>query len=391
MSEIAFPEPIRPFRIAVPDDDLADLHRRLNNTRWPDAELVSDWSQGTPLSWVKDMCTYWADGYNWRDREALLNRFDQYITTIDDLDVHFIHQRSPHSNAKPIIITHGWPGSIVEFHKVIDPLVDPPKFGGSADDAFHVVCPSLPGFGFSGKPTSTGWGVERIAAAWATLMGRLGYDRYFAQGGDWGSAVTTNIGAHDPEHCTAIHITLAMGSRPIVDGEPTEAEQRALKGAEYYQAWDSGYSKQQSTRPQTVGYGLADSPSGQAAWILEKFWAWTDCDGHPENVLTRDELLDNVMMYWATNSATSSARIYWESFGRGRRAIVNVPVGVACYPKEIVAPVRKWMAPNFPNIVHWSEQQRGGHFAAFEQPELFVADVRECFRQFREASSTSPH
>ncbi len=374
---------VRPFKISVSDSDLADLRTRLHNTRWPEAELVPDWSQGTPLAWVKDMCTYWVDQYDWRAREELLNRFDHNLTTIDGVDVHFVHQRSPHPNAKPLIITHGWPGSIVEFHKVIEPLVDPTKFGGNADDAFHVVCPSLPGFGFSGKPTTTGWGVERIAAAWATLMARLGYDSYFAQGGDWGSAVTTNIGAQDPDHCTAIHITLAMGSRPIVDGEATEAEQRALKGAEYYAAWDSGYSKQQSTRPQTLGYGLADSPSGQAAWILEKFWAWTDCDGHPENVLNRDELLDNVMLYWATNSGASSARIYWESFGRGRRVVVNVPVGVACYPKEIVTPVRKWMEPNFPNIVHWSEQARGGHFAAFEQPELFVDDVRTCFRQFR--------
>ena len=205
-------------------------------------------------------------------------------------------------------------------------------------DAFHVVCPTLPGFGFSGKPTTTGWGVERIAAAWAVLMARLGYDRYFAQGGDWGSAVTRSIGAQDPEHCAAIHITLAMGTRPRVDGEPTAEEQRAIKGAEYYQAWDSGYSKQQATRPQTVGYGLADSPAGQAAWILEKFWAWTDCDGHPENVLHRDELLDNLMFYWATNSAASSARIYWESFGKARATKLTVPVGVTVYPKEIVAP-----------------------------------------------------
>ena len=374
---------IRPFRIDVPNEVLDDLRQRLARTRWPDAETVDDWSQGAPLSWIQDMCTYWAATYDWRAREARLNRFAQYITTIDGLDIHFVHQRSPHAEAKPLVITHGWPGSLVEFHKVIEPLTNPTAFGGQASDAFHVVCPSLPGFGFSGKPTTTGWGVERIAEAWGVLMARLGYDRYFAQGGDWGSAVTRAIGASDAEHCAAIHITLAMGTRPRLDGEAKPDEQRALNGAEYYQTWDSGYSKQQATRPQTVGYALADSPSGQAAWILEKFWAWTDCDGHPENVLHRDELLDNVMFYWATNSGASSARIYWESFGKARATQLAVPVGVAVYPKEIVTPVRSWMEADYPNIVHWSEQPKGGHFAAFEQPDLFVADVRACFRQLR--------
>ena len=374
---------IRPFRIDVSADLLDDLRRRLEATRWPDAETVDDWRQGAPLAWIQDMCTYWAGGYDWRAREARLNRFDQFVTAIDGLDIHLIHQRSPHPEALPLVITHGWPGSIVEFHKVIEPLTDPTSFGGDAGDAFHVVCPTLPGFGFSGKPTTTGWGVEHIATAWGTLMARLGYDRYFAHGGDWGSAVTRTLGAVDPDHCAAIHLTLAMGTRRSTEGDPTPDEERAIQGAEYYQAWDSGYSKQQSTRPQTLGYGLADSPAGQAAWILEKFWAWTDCDGHPENVLDRDELLDNVMFYWATNSAASSARLYWESFARGRPTQISVPVGVAVYPKEIVTPVRAWMEADYPNIVHWSEQPRGGHFAAFEQPELFVADVRECFRQFR--------
>ncbi len=374
---------LRPFHIDVPQATLDDLRRRLAETRWPEQETVDDWSQGAPLAWIQDMCRYWSNGYDWRARESRLNRFDQYITAIDGLDIHFVHQRSPHPEAKPLIITHGWPGSIVEFHKVIEPLTNPTEHGGDAGDAFHVICPTLPGFGFSGKPATTGWGVEKIADAWAVLMDRLGYASYFAQGGDWGSAVTRSIGAQDPQHCAAIHITLAMGTRPRVDGEPTPEEQRAIRGAEYYQARDSGYSKQQATRPQTVGYGLADSPSGQAAWILEKFWAWTDCDGHPENVLDRDELLDNVMFYWATNSATSSARIYWESFGKARATQLTVPVGVAVYPKEIVAPVRAWMEADYPKIVHWSEQPKGGHFAAFEQPDLFVADIRNCFRQFR--------
>ncbi|TXL78177.1 epoxide hydrolase [Vineibacter terrae] len=376
---------IRPFRIAVDDGVLDDLRARLRRTRWPEAELVGDWSQGAPLAWIQDVCRYWAEDYDWRRREALLNRFAQFTTTIDGLDIHFAHVRSPHPEAMPLIITHGWPGSIVEFHKVIEPLADPTAHGGSAADAFHVICPSLPGFGFSAKPMATGWGVDRIAAAWAVLMDRLGYARYGAQGGDWGSAVTTSLGAQDPRHCAGIHITLAMASRPKVEGEPTAEEARALKGIKHYADWDSGYSKQQSTRPQTLGYGLTDSPAGQAAWILEKFWAWTDCGGHPENILGRDELLDNVMLYWVTATAASSARLYWESFGAGRRADnrVTVPTGVAVFPKEIVTPVRRWMEDRYSDIRHWREMPKGGHFAAFEQPALFVDDVRAYFRTLR--------
>ncbi len=376
---------VKPFRIAVGDDVLAGLKARLRNTRWPEREPVDDWSQGTPLNWIRDVCQYWAEDYDWRAREALLNRFPQFTTAIDGLDIHFVHARSPHPEAMPLIITHGWPGSIVEFHKVIEPLTNPTAYGGSAADAFHVVCPSLPGFGFSGKPTTTGWGVDRIGAAWVTLMARLGYARYVAQGGDWGSAVTTAIGGQDPQHCAGIHVTLAMARPPKLDGEPTPEEARALKGLQHYADWDSGYSKQQSTRPQTVGYGLTDSPAGQAAWILEKFWAWTDCDGHPENILGRDELLDNLMLYWVTATAASSARLYWESFGPGRRADlpVNIPTGVAVFPKEIVTPVRHWMERRYTDIRHWSEMAKGGHFAAFEQPDLFVGEVRAFFRTLR--------
>ena len=376
---------IKPFRIAVEDDVLDDLKARLRMTRWPEAELVDDWSQGAPLKWIQEVCRYWAEDYDWRRREAQLNRFVQFTTEIDGLDIHFVHARSPHPEAMPLIITHGWPGSIVEFHKVIEPLTNPTVHGGTAADAFHVVCPSLPGFGFSAKPTTTGWGVDRIAAAWTVLMDRLGYTRYGAQGGDWGSAVTTSIGARDPEHCVGIHITLAMGSAPKTDGEPTSEEARAIKGIKHYADWDSGYSKQQSTRPQSVGYGLTDSPAGQAAWILEKFWAWTDCDGHPENIFSRDELLDNVMFYWVTATAASSARLYWESFGPGRRSAnqVTIPTGVAVFPKEIVTPVRRWMEARYTNICHWSEMPKGGHFAAFEQPGLFVDDVRAYFGTLR--------
>jgi pimeloyl-ACP methyl ester carboxylesterase len=374
---------ITPFTIHVPDAVLDDLQARLRNTRWPEAELVDDWSQGIPLSYVQDVCRYWADDYDWRAREQALNRFDQFTTEIDGLDLHFVHVRSPHPDALPLLITHGWPGSIVEFHKVIEPLVAPTAFGGDAADAFHVVAPSLPGFGFSGKPTETGWGVDRIADVFGRLMARLGYDRYVAQGGDWGSAVTTAIGALDPDHCAAIHVTLAMGVRPKLGDDLSPEELRALERAKYYQDWDSGYSKQQSTRPQTLGYGLVDSPSGQAAWILEKFWAWTDCDGHPENVLTRDELLDNVMLYWIEGTGASSGRLYWESFGRGTRHVVDVPSGFAVFPEEIVPPIRAWLEGSFTDIRHFVEYDRGGHFAAFEVPDVFVAEVRTFFRRFR--------
>ena len=377
---------ITPFRIAVGDDVLDDLKSRLRKTRWPEAAPVDDWSQGVPLRWIEEVCRYWAEGLRLapprsaaQSLPAIHHRASTGSKSISSTCARRI------AGAMPLIITHGWPGSIVEFHKVIEPLVDPVKYGGDAADAFHVVCPSLPGFGFSAKPKTTGWGIDRIAAAWATLMDRLGYARYGAQGGDWGSAVTTALGALDPAHCAGIHITLAMSARPGVAGEPTPEEARALKGIKYYADWDSGYSKQQSTRPQTLGYGLTDSPAGQAAWILEKFWAWTDCDGHPENILGRDELLDNVMLYWVTASAASSARLYWESFGPERRTIhkVGVPTGVAVFPREIVTPVRRWMEGNFTNIRHWNEMPKGGHFAAFEQPELFVGDVRAFFRTLR--------
>lgn len=376
---------IHDFRIDIDDTVIEDLRRRLRNTRWPEAELVDDWRQGAPLAWIQDICRYWAERYDWRAREALLNRFAQYTTEVDGLSIHFLHVRSPHPDAMPLILTHGWPGSVVEFQKVIGPLTDPTAHGGDAADAFHVVCPSLPGFGFSAKPRGTGWGVDRIAAAWASLMGRLDYQRYAAQGGDWGSAVTTALGALDPAHCAGIHVTMAMTGRPRNVDNPSLEEAHALQRAKLYQAWDSGYAKQQSTRPQTLGYGLTDSPAGQAAWILEKFQAWTDCDGRLESILGRDELLDNVMLYWVTATATSSARLYWESFGAKRRAAhtVTIPTGVAVFPQEIVPPVRRWMEAMYTDIRHWNVLPKGGHFAAFEQPALFVDEVRAFFRTLR--------
>ena len=344
---------------------------------------MDDWSQGIPLAYTRELAGYWANEYDWRPREAALNRFDQFITEIDGLDIHFIHQRSPHEDAFPLVITHGWPGSIVEFHKVIEPLTNPTS--GRAEDAFHVVCPSLPGYGFSGKPAHTGWGVEKIADAWETLMLRLGYQRYGAQGGDWGAAVTTQIGRNGGpagNHCAAIHLNMPIGAPGSLDNA-TEDEKVALAGLANHRKWGTGYSKQQSTRPQTLGYGLSDSPVGQLAWVVEKFWAWADCNGPPENAISRDELLDNVMVYWVTNTAASSARLYWESFRvwRGGNR-VELPTGVAAFPGELLKAPRKWCEPNY-NITHWTDMPRGGHFAAFEQPELFVEDLRTFFATIR--------
>jgi len=375
---------ITPFRIEATDQELEDLRRRLHATRWPDRETVDNWNQGIPLAYVQEVCAYWADQYDWRAREAHLNRFPQWKTEIDAVDIHFVHARSPHEDALPLVITHGWPGSIVEFHKVIEPLTNPTEHGGSAADAFHVVCPSLPGFGFSGKPTATGWSTDKIAAVWDQLMQRLGYERYVAQGGDWGSMVTTCIGIQNLGHCAGIHVNMPIAPPdPETMGDLTELEKSSLAGMKHYQDWDSGYSKQQSTRPQTVGYGLADSPSGQAAWILEKFWAWTDCKGHPENVLTRDELLDNVMLYWLPGTAASSARLYWESFRTQGLDPVEIPAGCSIFPKEIFRTSRRWAEKRFQQLIYWNELDVGGHFAAFEQPETFVNELRECYRSLR--------
>jgi epoxide hydrolase len=376
---------LTPFRIEIPESELDDLRRRLRQTRWPEAEAVDDWSQGIPLAYVRDLCEYWLDRYDWRACEASLNRFPQFRTEIDGLSIHFLHVRSPHADALPLVMTHGWPGSIVEFRKVIEPLADPTAYGGSAADAFHVVCPALPGFGFSGKPARAGWGIERIADAWDALMTRLGYAQYGAQGGDWGSGVTQALGIRHPDHLAGIHINMVtVPPDPATMNDLTTQEQAALAAMKYYRDWDSGYSKEQSTRPQTVGYGLVDSPAGLCAWIVEKFWAWTDSDGDPANVLTRDEMLDNVMLYWLPGTGASSARLYWESFGKlGSGGQVQVPVGCSVFPKEIFRASRRWAEKQFPDLRYWNEPAKGGHFAAFEQPAIFVDEVRAAFRSFR--------
>lgn len=378
---------INPYMIQISNDDLEDLKRRLLSTRWPEKETVEDWSQGIPLSYIKEISDYWLNEYDWRSREEYYNSFPQFITNIEGLDIHFIHIKSPHEEAKPLIISHGWPGSIVEFHKVIKPLIDPVSFGGKAEDAFHLVCPTLPGYGFSGKPSKTGTGVERIAELWDILMNKIGYNKYFAQGGDWGSAITIAIGKQNKGSCQGIHVNMpfAPPTKEALEN-PSKRDKIAFEGLGYYQEWGSGYSKQQSTRPQTLGYGLVDSPIGQASWIIEKFYEWTDCNGHPENILNKEELIDNVMFYWLTKSATSSARLYWESFGSfggNPEEKLELPIGCSIFPKEISRTPRSWAEQIYSNIVYWNELKKGGHFAAFEQPEIFINEIRNCFKEMR--------
>ena len=374
---------VTPFRIAVPDAELADLRDRLRRTRWPEAETVDDWSQGVPRAHLQELCAYWADGYDWRAAEARLNGLPQYRTELDGLGVHFLHVRSPHAGALPVVLTHGWPGSVVEFLDAIELLTDPPD----PADAFHVVCPSLPGYGFSDRPARTGWTVQRTAAAWAQLMARLGYDRYGAAGSDWGTSVSTWIGTLDPDHAAGIHLVPPLvAPDPATFDDLTPGERAALDDLARGQADGDGYSMQQSTRPQTIGYGLVDSPALLAAWIVEKFHAWTD----PVSTLSRDQLLDNLMLYWLPGTGASAARLYRESFREVQATFagettdqVDVPVGCSVFPHENPRPSRRWAARRFPDIRYWNEPERGGHFAAFEQPELFAAELRAFFRLVR--------
>jgi pimeloyl-ACP methyl ester carboxylesterase len=374
----------QPFTLEVPAAVLDDLRDRLRRTRWPERETVDDWSQGVPLATLQDLCRYWAEDYPWPERQARINSFAQYRTTVDGLGIHFVHVPSPHPGALPLVLTHGWPGSVAEFFDVIGPLTDPPAHGGKAEDAFSVVCPSLPGYGWSDKPTGVGWGLPRIARAWAALMAGLGYDRYGAQGGDWGSGVTTFLGTLDPSHLAGIHLNMVNAGPPHgATGPWDEAEQAALDSLDYYNRLDSGYSKQQSTRPQTVGYGLVDSPAALCGWILEKFWSWSDTAGDPVGGLGADRILDDVMHYWLPATGASSARLYWESFARTPRPVVEVPSGASVFPKEIFRPPRAWAERKFTDLRYWGTPPRGGHFAAFEQPALFVDEVRAFFRLVR--------
>jgi len=375
-----------PFTVDVPDEDLADLRQRLIRSRWPETATVPDWSQGVPLAWLRDLCAYWAETYEWRRLERRLNALPQFTTELDGLGIHFIHVRSPHPGALPLVLTHGWPGSVVEFLDVIEPLVHP----SDPADAFHVVCPSLPGFGFSGKPTAPGWGPARVARAWADLMSRLGYERFGAQGGDWGWAITSSLAEQFPERLAGIHLNYA----PVPPDQSTmnnltEYERRSLDDLRQFAEWGIGYALQQGTRPQTLGYGLVDSPVGQCAWIAEKYWAWTDHDGDPLSALTQDQMLDNISVYWHTATAASSARVYWEDgFARpsnqGRpTATLTVPVGVSVFPREIIRPSRRWCEPFYPDLRFYEQPEHGGHFAAFEQPAVFVTQVQRAFRTMR--------
>jgi pimeloyl-ACP methyl ester carboxylesterase len=372
---------IAPFRVAVPEDELDDLRARLERTRWPEREPVDDWSQGVPLAYVQELCDHWAHGYDWRATEARLNALPQFRTEIDGLGIHFIHVRSPSPDALALLLTHGWPGSIVEFLKVIGPL----------SEDFHVVCPSLPGYGFSDRPAQPGWGIERIARAWIELMARLGYERYGAQGSDWGTSISTSLAQQDRDHVVGIHLTPPLAPPdPATFDDLTESERAALDAIDRSAESDSGYSRVHATRPQTIGYALVDSPAGLCAWIVEKFQAWTDCDGHPENALTRDEMLDDVMLYWLPRTGASSARLYRESIAQVNEWIsgtatdtVTVPTGCSIFPKELQRPSRRWAERRFLDIRHWGEPDRGGHFAAFEQPELFVDEVRAFFGHVR--------
>ena len=381
---------IKPFKISVPDEVLADLKARLARTRFPDQIDDAGWDYGVELGYMKELVGYWKDQYDWRAQEKKLNELPQFTTIIDGLDIHFVHVKSKEKNAMPLVLVHGWPGSFYEFYKVIGPLTDPVAHGGKAEDAFHVIIPSLPGFGFSGKPQERGWSVTRMAGVVAKLMQRLGYDQYGAQGGDWGAGVVNWLGNYDGAHVVGVHINFPSGGMPTTgdpwEGVPAEEKARWEKRRQELQN-HGGYSSIQGTRPQTIGYALNDSPAGQAAWIVDKFWHWSDHGGKLENSFTKDELLTNVMIYWVTQTPTSSARIYFERQPYSpevaqRRTTGRTPVGVALFPKEINVPPRKWVERSY-NLVHFTEMPRGGHFAALETPDLLVGDVRTFFGKLR--------
>jgi pimeloyl-ACP methyl ester carboxylesterase len=380
---------IRPFSIQIPDAALADLKTRLELTRLPEPLQGAGWTHGTDIGYLRELLTYWKTGFDWRAQEKRLNQFEQFTTTIDGLRIHFLHRRSSRADALPLLITHGWPGSFVEFSKIIGPLTDPVAHGGRPEDAFHVVIPSIPGFAFSEAPREPGFDPARIAAIEARLMARLGYTRYGVQGGDWGSIISTQVALLDAPHLAGLHLNMCFGAAPPgtdPNAGLTPRELDRLKARQVFQAEETGYQQIQGTKPQTVGIALNDSPAGLAAWIVEKFRTWCDCDGNPESVFTRDELLTNISLYWLTQTAASSARIYYESrhappaATTGRR--IEVPTACADFPKEIIWSPRKWLEPRY-NITRWTEMPKGGHFAAFEQPQLFVDDVRAFFRTVR--------
>jgi pimeloyl-ACP methyl ester carboxylesterase len=387
---------IRPFQIDIPEEDLDDLRRRLALVRWPSRELVDDRSQGVQLATLQALARFWTTDYDWRKAEARLNALPQFMTTIDGVNIHFLHLSSPHEQALPLLMTHGWPGSVIELLETVGPLTDPTTHGGRPEDAFHLVLPSLPGYGFSGEPTELGWGPGRVAQAWAELMGRLGYGRYVAQGGDVGAAVTDAMGRQAPQGLVGIHTNLLVtalggGAMPA----ETAQERAALEQTKTFRASGFGYFLEQATRPQTIGYALLDSPVALAAWMLDHD---TDSyhkisraflDGQPTGGLTRDHILDNLSLYWLTGTGTSAARSYWES-GRAQAAAagqappeVRLPVGFTTFPDEIFAAPRSWVEQGYPTLTYFNEADRGGHFAAWEEPQLFTEELRAAFRTLR--------
>ncbi len=392
---------MRPFKIDIPQSQLDDLKQRLAATRWPDEMPGVGWSRGASLSYIKELADYWRTSYDWRAAEARLNQFPQFLTEIDGAAVHFLHVRSPEPNAMPVILTHGWPSSVVEFIDVIGPLTNPVAHGGTAADAFHVVIPSVPGYAFSGPTGQPGWDTERVAQAWKALMRSLGYDRYLVQGGDWGMPISLRLGLADPQHVAGVHLNMlatfppanpsdqaAMGA---LMAELSPADIARAQFAGYFAQDGAGWLKIQCTRPQTIAYGLTDSPVGQLAWIIEKFKEWTDSTDSPEDAISRDHLLTNVMLYWLTATAGSSAQLYYESehldadFFRtwGGPWPLAMPAGVASFPRDAVRAIRPWAEKILPTLTHWTEFDKGGHFAALEQPDLFVGDVRTFARSLR--------
>jgi pimeloyl-ACP methyl ester carboxylesterase len=394
---------IRPFRAHIPDAQLTDLRRRIRATRWPDRETVPDQSQGVQLDKLQQLVRYWGAGYDWRRFEAKLNAFPQFVTTIDGVDFHFIHVRAKHPNALPVIVTHGWPGSMVEQIKIIDPLANPTAHGGKAEDAFDVIVPSVPGYGFSGKPSSAGWDPDRIARAWAVLMKRLGYSRYVAQGGDWGSPISSAMARQKAEGLLGIHINLPATVPPevaaVLAGGPlpaelTDKERAAVETIRAYgKAGNSAYFSMLTARPQTVGYGVTDSPAGLAAWILVHpgFARWT-YGADPHSSPTRDDVLDNITLYWLTNTATSAGRLYWENGARGSVIVaaaqmtgeIALPVAITVFPDDVYRAPETWARRAYRNLAYFHEVDKGGHFAAWEQPELFSAELRAAFRSLRQ-------
>jgi len=390
---------VRPFRIDVPEEDLVDLRRRITATRWPDKETVSDRSQGVQLAKFQPLVEYWGTDYDWRKVEATLNELPQFITEIDGLDIQFAHIRSPHEEAMPLLMTHGWPGSIIELLKVIEPLTNPTAHGGRAEDAFHLVLPTMPGYGFSGKPTTTGWSPARMASVFHELMLRLGYPQYVSQGGDWGAIISEVLAVQAPEGLLAIHVNMP-GTVPAdilrhlrnFDPAPAELSDRekiAYDRLLHFYHDGFGYAAMMNQSPQTIGYALADSPVGMAAYYYDKFAEWTDSGGEPEKVLTYDEMLDAITLYWVTNTGTSSSRSYWEGYQAGGGPfdafdIPTLPVAVSVFPaEEIYRAPRSWGEQAFGNLIYWNEVDTGGHFAAWEQPQLFSEEVRAAFRSLR--------